>query len=263
MPTIDYEDWARTYDDTRSASPSVLGPIATALGPPEGRSLLDIGGGTGNFAAPLATTGFRIALVDPTVGMVRRAADKLPNPIGVALADAHHLPFLDATFDCALSVNVLGHLADWRASLAEARRVLRDGPFVIKVSTRETLQANWVLEYLPQMLDHAPLHHYQPKEATVDSLHAAGFSHIEISRIHYRDAVDGSFQALKHTPKAFLDDNAIMNTATFKRVPPDQLRTGIDAIRRDLASGRLHDVIARYEPLADKFGDGTVFAARP
>lgn len=195
MPAIDYEDWARTYDDTRSASPSVLDPIIEALGPPAGRSLLDIGGGTGNFAAPLASAGFRIALLDPTSGMLRRADTKLSDSIGFALADAHHLPFRDAAFDCALSVNVLGHLADWRASLKEARRVIRDGPFVIKVSTRETLKANWVLEYMPRMLDHAPLHHYQPEEATLDALNAAGFSRIDVTRVHYKDAIDGSFQA--------------------------------------------------------------------
>jgi ubiquinone/menaquinone biosynthesis C-methylase UbiE len=263
MPVIDYEAWSRTYDDTRAASPSVLGPIQNALGPPGGRSLLDIGGGTGNFAAPLAASGFRIALIDPTQGMVLRAAAKLPDAIGLALADAHHLPFADATFDCALSVNVLGHLADWRASLTEARRVISGGPFVIKASTRETLKANWVLEYMPQMLDHAPLHHYQPEQTTLDALSAAGFTRIDLTRLHYRDAVDGSFQALKHFPESFLSDDAVMNTATFQRVPPEQLRAGIEAIRRDLRSGRLAEVITKYKPLVAEYGDGTVFAAYP
>jgi len=263
MPAIDYEDWARTYDDTRSASPSVLEPVAAALGPPDGRSLLDIGCGTGNFAAPLAEAGFRVAVLDPAAGMLRRAAVKLADAIGLALADAHHFPFQDAAFDCALSVNVLGHLSDWRGSLIEARRIIRDGPLVIKVSTRETLKANWVLEYLPDMLDHAPLHHYQPEKATIGALRMAGFSRIDITRVRYRDAVDGSFQALKHVPDAFLDDKAVMNTATFKRVPPDQLRVGLEAIRRDYASGRLLDIIAKYEPLVERFGDGTVFCASP
>jgi hypothetical protein len=54
MSAIDFDAWAQTYDATRGASPSVLAPVAEALGPPAGRSLADIGGGTGNFAAPLA-----------------------------------------------------------------------------------------------------------------------------------------------------------------------------------------------------------------
>lgn len=54
-----------------------------------------------------------------------------------------------------------------------------------------------------------------------------------------------------------------MNTATFKRVPTDQLSAGIEAIRRDYASGRLLELIGRYEPLVAQYGDGTVFAARP
>ncbi len=57
MKAIDYDAWAKTYDETRGTSPSVLGPIAEALGKPAGRSLLDIGGGTGNFARLLAEAG--------------------------------------------------------------------------------------------------------------------------------------------------------------------------------------------------------------
>ena len=58
MTQIDYDRWANAYDTTRGVSPSVLRPLREALGPPAGRSLLDIGGGTGNVALPLAHAGF-------------------------------------------------------------------------------------------------------------------------------------------------------------------------------------------------------------
>src|SRR5205823_13949910 len=124
----------------------------------------------------------------------------------LALGDAPHLPFVDASFDCAISANVLGHLEDWRLMLAEARRVIRGGPYVMKASTRETLEANWVVEYLPGTRDHAPLHHYQPQSVIIDALREAGFSRVELSRVQYTEMVDGSIQALKHFPEVFLDD---------------------------------------------------------
>jgi ubiquinone/menaquinone biosynthesis C-methylase UbiE len=140
MGAIDYDAWAKTYDARRGTSPSVLGPIAKALGQPARRSLLDIGGGTGNFARPLAEDGFRVTLADFSPEMVRRAAATLDGMFVVA--DGLQLPFRDAAFDCAISVDVPGHMPDWRRALKEARRVLRDGPLVLKVSTRETVTAN-------------------------------------------------------------------------------------------------------------------------
>ena len=50
----DYGTQARTYDQTRSASPSVLRPLREAIGPhppPPRTPLLDVGGGTRNYAA--------------------------------------------------------------------------------------------------------------------------------------------------------------------------------------------------------------------
>lgn len=260
--TIDYDAWARTYDDTRGASPSVLRPLLDALGPPHGRSLLDIGGGTGNFAAAFRAAGFDASLCDLSLEMARRAAGKLA--VGsVFVADAQRLPFRDASFDCAVCVNVLGHVPDWPAALREARRVIRGGPFVAKGSTRETLLGNWLLEYLPAIVDYAPSFHYPPEEAVVSDLRAAGFARVDVRRIHYRDDADGSLQALKHFPEALLDDRRIANTATLKRLPASELRAGLAAVRRDYRSGKLRDVIARYDPIVRQYGDGSLFIAYP
>lgn len=260
--TVDYDRWAHTYDATRGASPSVLDPLLEALGPPHGRSLLDIGGGTGNFALSLHEAGFRVALCDLSPAMIRRASQKLAQAL-LAVADAQRLPFTDASFDCAISVNVLGHVPDWRASFREARRVLRGGPFVVKGSTRETLQASWVTDYLPGIAAHAAGHQFQPEDEIIGALRDAGFQRVELRRVHYHDLADGSFQALKHHPEAFLDDERIMNTATIQRLSPDELRAGLHAIRRDYRSGRLREVIDRYQPLVQRYGDGSLFVAHP
>jgi ubiquinone/menaquinone biosynthesis C-methylase UbiE len=130
MTAIDYDAWARTYDDTRGASPSVLRALLDALGPADGRSLLDVGGGTGNYARALLESGFRVTLCDFSPGMATRAAVKLGSA-PVVVADAPHLPFRDASFDCAVSVKVLNHIRDWRRMLRGVRRVLRGGPLAL------------------------------------------------------------------------------------------------------------------------------------
>lgn len=255
---VDFNAWANTYDDTRGASPSVLAPLLDALGPLAGRALLDVGGGTGNFALPLADAGFAVTLTDLAPAMVSRARAKIPRAL---VADAQRLPFADRSFDCAISVNVLRHIPSRADALREALRVLRDGPFVIKVSTAETLRGEWLHEYIPRIIEHQPA--YQSEAGIVRELRAAGFARVGVRRFVYEDVIDGSFQALKHDPRTFLDDRIVMNTAVFKRIPRDEVDAGIAAIRGDIASGRIRDVIARYEPARREFGDGSIFVAHP
>lgn len=179
---IDFDRWAGTYDATRGVSPSVLLPLRDALGNVGGRRLLDIGGGTGNFSAALAAAGFRVTHSDLSPAMARRAAEKRFG--AVCAADAQRLPFADASFDCEVSVNVARHLPDLPAAFAEARRVLRGGPFVLKVSTAETQRGDWVVEYLPRLLEHQPP--YQGEARLADELRAAGFATVEVRRFVYR-----------------------------------------------------------------------------
>ena len=48
-----------------------------------------------------------------------------------------------------------------------------------------------------------------------------------------------------------------MNTPSLlSPEPPETLSASLAAIRRDHASGRLREVIARYEPLVREYGDG-------
>ena len=72
----DYSRQARTYDETRAASPSVLGPLREALAGAPGRRLADIGGGTGNYSRALRDEGWDPVVVDREPAMLARAAAK-------------------------------------------------------------------------------------------------------------------------------------------------------------------------------------------
>jgi SAM-dependent methyltransferase len=54
-----------------------------------------------------------------------------------AEADAHHLPFADASFDAAVCISVLGFCENPGRVLAEARRVLRPGGRFLVVNSDE------------------------------------------------------------------------------------------------------------------------------
>lgn len=104
--------------------------LARFLPPPPAR-VLDVGGGAGVYAGPLAKEGYDVHLVDP----VRLHVDQA-RAAGVAkasLGDARALAFADQTVHAVLLFGPLYHLTDREdriGALAEARRVLRPGGVV-------------------------------------------------------------------------------------------------------------------------------------
>jgi len=96
--------------------------------------VLDVGGGPGTYAAPLAARGYRVQLVDPVqlhVDQAREAAGSDPAAAFTAvLGDARQLPEPDESQDAVLLFGPLYHLtedAGRQQALTEARRVLRPG----------------------------------------------------------------------------------------------------------------------------------------
>jgi len=102
--------------------------IAGFLDPLRGRSVLDVGTGTGRGAIALARRGAIVTGVDASAEMLD-VARKRATEAGVAVTfsreDAHRLPFDDQSFDAVLCLRVLMHTPDWRRSLSELCRVAR------------------------------------------------------------------------------------------------------------------------------------------
>jgi ubiquinone/menaquinone biosynthesis C-methylase UbiE len=96
--------------------------VAASPVPLAGRSVLDLGAGTGVAGrAALAAGAWPVVAADLAIGMLCRAGPAL-HPVA---ADAATLPFRDASFDLVLAALSLSHLVDLAAGLREARRVGR------------------------------------------------------------------------------------------------------------------------------------------
>lgn len=120
--------------------------------PPRGR-VADIGGGPGTHATHLAERGYEVVLVDPVprhIDQATRAGDT--SSFSCHLGDARELPLPDASFDAALLLGPLYHLADAadrQRALREALRVLRPGGRLLaEVITRHT----WIIDATSQGL---------------------------------------------------------------------------------------------------------------
>ena len=228
----DYTRQARTYDETRAASPSVLGPLREALAGAPGRRLADIGGGTGNYSRALRDEGWEPVVIDREPTMLAQAAAKGLKTIA---GDAQRLPLDDASVDAARLVSLLHHVEDQSAALAEARRVLRPGGrLALMVFTREDLADQWYGDYFPSTLAWMMESH-----ATLDGLLAElpGAHRIEVV---YRDLEDGSLAALAAHPERVVDPRWHRQTSYFDRLDrdhPDELASGLARLREDIAAG--------------------------
>src|SRR3954470_9305632 len=206
----DYSRQAQTYDETRSASPSVLAPLREALAGAPGRRLADIGGGTGNYSRALRDEGWDPVVVDRQPEMLAPATGKGRETIE---ADARSLPLADASVDAAMLVSMLHHVEDPAAALAEAQRILRPGGrLAVMVFTREDVAANWLSDDFPS--SRAWMFESHP---TLEELLALlpGARHIAV---RFRDLEDGSLAALSAFPEKIVDPAWHRQTSFFERL---------------------------------------------
>lgn len=130
--TAEYDEFAADYVAENDASllnryyerPAML----ELIGEPTGRSILDAGCGSGALSVELRERGALIAGFDASTAMVEIARQRLGDDADLRVADlGQPLPYADAAFDDVVASLVLHYLRDWRAPLAELRRVLRPG----------------------------------------------------------------------------------------------------------------------------------------
>lgn len=254
--SFDYRRQALTYDSTRAASPSVVRPLRQALalaGPSEVALLLDVGGGTGNYAQAMVDHGWPVVVVDRSPDMSRVAGAKgLP----VALADACALPIVDASSGAVMLVSMLHHVPDWKAALSEARRAVRPGGVVaVMAFAREHLAVHLIEDYFPTALAH-----FRPLHPSLADLRSALPGALEIP-VYYEDTVDGSLAALCRHPELLLDPAIRRQTSFFEWAEdntPDELARGLERLACQLSAGqRPQD---RVVDVRSRCGDAVVMA---
>lgn len=120
-----------------TSRPDVAGGSPTADGAPPTFDVLDVGGGTGGFAVPLAELGHRVTVVDPSpdalAALERRAAERgVVDRVRAVQGDVSGL--LDVvgadSADVVLVHGVLEYVDDPAAALTAVAAVLRPGGLV-------------------------------------------------------------------------------------------------------------------------------------
>ena len=125
--------------------------VLSALGPVEGKDVLEIACGTGRFTVMLAERGANIVGLDISAPMLQQGRRKaqsagVSDTVEFMRGDAGRLPFEDDEFDVVFAMRFF-HLADTPAAfLEEMRRVARDRVFFDTFNSYSTRTLyNWAL----------------------------------------------------------------------------------------------------------------------
>jgi SAM-dependent methyltransferase len=126
--TARYDGQTEWYEAYTSAA--VFSEVRTfavkLLGPGQGRCL-EIGCGAGRAIAALVESGWSVVATDVSADQIAAAHRNAGRLAEIVQADAHELPFEDASFDAVLSILTHTDFDDPPRVFGEARRVLRDG----------------------------------------------------------------------------------------------------------------------------------------
>jgi malonyl-CoA O-methyltransferase len=124
-----YDLWAPSYD--RGLNPLITLEESylygdSYLGDVRGKSVLDVGCGTGRHTARLSGLGARVTGVDFSEGMLAQARGRAPG-VRFLRADLEaRLPFEARDFDLVLCALVLDHIKKLETLFGEMRRVCHD-----------------------------------------------------------------------------------------------------------------------------------------
>ena len=139
-----------------------FGRDGAAVRPFEGLRLLDIGCGGGLLSEPMTRLGFTVTGVDASernIGVARVHAGRSGLAIDYRASTAEALIEAgEAPFDVVLNMEVIEHVADPKAYLADCARLLAPGGLMIVATLNRTLKslafakvgAEYVLGWLPK-----------------------------------------------------------------------------------------------------------------
>jgi ubiquinone/menaquinone biosynthesis C-methylase UbiE len=232
MARVDYDRMAAAYAAGRVLPPDGLEPWRLAIRPwlpDDGGPVLDVGAGTGQFAAAIAGWfGVRVVAVEPSAGMRSQAAAAHPHPAVALLGGrAERLPLRDRCCAWAWVSTVVHHLDDLPAAARELRRVLRPGgPVLVRQAFPDrldevTLYRRWfpgaarIAAVLPTV------------EQVADGFAAAGF------RVRARASVT---QVSAPSLAVYRDKVRLRADTGLHLLPDEEFAAGLAALDRAVAA---------------------------
>ena len=219
----EYDEIGTTYAGTRRADARIERRIAEALG--DARSIVNVGAGVGSYEP----RDREVVAVEPSAVMI---AQRPPGAAPAVQGTAEHLPFVDDSFDAALAVLTMHHWSDWRAGIAELRRVTRSRIVLFTFDPAWIARYWLVRDYLPEIaaIDEA---RFAPLATVAEAMGGAEVIPVPIAA----DCSDGFLCAYWKRPGLYLDAATRANMSSMAVLPSEVMDPAMARLERDVADG--------------------------
>lgn len=154
---LDYNGFAKTYAETRSAVPWVVNPLIREiqmLEPPA--SILEIGCGTGNYIIELSikVPGNNYKGFDLSENMLNIARSRTKTVEFTHGNGDIKFPFDDDLFNAAFAVDVIHHIVNYDVFFSECNRMLKqNGIMIIVTDSEDNIRRRSGTKFFPEKLN--------------------------------------------------------------------------------------------------------------
>jgi SAM-dependent methyltransferase len=226
-PEIDFAHIAQRYDELRNTGPrwDELVDFVVREADLRGRRALDVGCGTGRWAAALAERyGCKVWGVDRSPEMIEVARARVPEGVGLRVGAAEQLEFKDGWFERVLMSLVL-QLVDRPKAFGEILRVLRPKGVFALVTFDYAHFENYLLNPFFPSFEALDKERFPSAAALELELGDAGFSSVRLIRLTQREPV---------SRETLMERIRGRHISTFQLIGDDEYRAGLERAEREL-----------------------------
>lgn len=230
-----YNSIGREYNRTRQPDPRIVDRLIGSLNLPTGKTIADIGAGTGNYSNAIADRGYQVIAIEPSQTMQSQAQPH--KNVRWITAVAESIPLADDRVDGAIVMLALHHFQDIAAGIREINRIVAKGRIVIFAFEQSKIPDFWLTDYFPYFIRDTLKTFPEPK-AIAQQIEQITHKQVEIIPFLLPTDLRDMFAAAGwHKPEIYLDASVRNGISTFSKIPDDELERGIKKLAADLDNG--------------------------
>ncbi|MEM8828558.1 MAG: class I SAM-dependent methyltransferase [Cyanobacteria bacterium P01_G01_bin.19] len=230
-----YNSIGRRYNHTRQPDSRIVAKLVELLDLPQGKTIADVGAGTGNYSNAIANCGYKIIAIEPSQTMQNQTLAH--QDVSWIEAAAESIPLPDKAVDGTVVMLALHHFQDIERGIKEIDRITKNGKIVIFAFEQAKIPDFWLTNYFPYFIRDT-LATFPSTRAIAETMEQITRKQVEIMPFLLPADLKDMFAAAGwRKPEIYLDKSIRNGISTFAKIPQQELAKGLSQLREDLATG--------------------------